>query len=79
MRFLCNKCGELFDESEADTRTINIELSCGVAGMFPDHHTRSVYICPFCYTSDIDPHEEEEEEEEEEDDEDDPKGNTCQP
>lgn len=78
MRYMCNKCGEMFHEDTADTRVIDLEFSCGVGGDFPDHHTRTILICPWCYSSDIDPHEEEEEEEEE-DEEDDQEGYTCEP
>ena len=66
--FKCNRCGEQFSEDEADTRVIDLEFECGMGGMFPDHHTRTIYICPECGTSDIDPYEEKEEEEEDWDD-----------
>lgn len=64
MSFECQKCGERFQEDEADTRTIDLEFECGVGGDFLEHHTRTIYICPECGTSDIEECEEHEEEEE---------------
>lgn len=62
--FRCLCCSAIFTEDEADVAEVDLEAENGVGGLFPDHHTAQVYVCPDCSSDEIEEYEEEEEEEE---------------
>ena len=66
MEYICNDCGEIFDENDAEISTYDIEDDLGVGWMFDDHHTATCLVCPECRSEDIEEYIEEEKEEEDE-------------
>lgn len=67
MRFICNDCGEIFDEEDAATIEVDLESVNGVGGLFPDHHYSTILVCPECGSECLDDYTEESEEEDGED------------
>lgn len=68
MRFICCDCKEIFDEEDADEMEADLEVMNGVGGIFEDHHTTVIYICPECGSEDLDVYDAHEEGEDDETD-----------
>lgn len=62
MEYICNDCGEIFDENDAEICTYDIEDDLGIGWMFDDHHTTTCLVCPECMSDNIEEYVEEEEE-----------------
>lgn len=67
MEYICNECGENFDEPEIESTTY--EDYYGVGSDFIGKNYLEVEICPYCGSEDIDEVDDEEEEDEDEDEE----------
>ena len=59
MRYVCNDCGMIFDEEDADTEEFDVEEDCGVGGLFSDHHYEECLVCPDCGSYDLEEAEDE--------------------
>lgn len=62
MIYICNDCGEIFDENDAEVSSYDIEDDLGVGSLFVDHHTATCFVCPECGSDDIEEYTEEDEE-----------------
>ena len=61
----CESCGAIFNENDADTDYVDLEDEYGVGGLFPDHHTTLVLVCPECGCNELNPVDHDEEVEDE--------------
>lgn len=50
-KFTCNDCGAEFDEP--DEEMVDLEDYYGVGGLFGDHHSGYMDVCPECGSEDI--------------------------
>lgn len=57
MEYICNDCGEIFDENDAEVSSYDIEDDLGVGDLFVDHHTATCFVCPECGSDDIEEYE----------------------
>ena len=49
----CDSCNNIFEEDEADSKRVNMEVYYGVASLFPDSHYSDIAVCPRCGSEDI--------------------------
>ena len=49
----CDSCNNIFEEDEADSKKVNMEVYYGVASLFPDSHYSDIAVCPRCGSEDI--------------------------
>ena len=67
MDYICNDCGEVFNENDAEVEEFCYEDDLGVGYLFPDKHSGTCLCCPECGSSYIEEYVEPEEEPEEDD------------
>lgn len=66
MLFICESCGELFEEDDIFFKETSYEEYLGVTDL-PGRHYFDLAMCPFCGSEEIDEYEEDEEEDEADD------------